>query len=497
MSTACKAIRSFILIAAALLISSQLWAASSVPQVYLVQNSGWMLPFYDDPNSRLKDIVTELSGRVKQHGGGQQILASFNQSLGDNKSPRLHYQGDEQNKFNEAIKSIEPAHKPGRSTYTDTDFKEAIVGAITNYSPGKSCLIWIITNNKNSPDNSHETVERNKEFYHFLQESGEIKRIVAFPYAMKVQSKSQPNFRSNGLMIYAMAYGDAADQLLQQMLAANAPFGKQAARLKPLNAEALTFIPKGVKGSNSVKASVPDRKTLVLSFDAASKPEVAEIHGQFRNDFYPYDIRSANVGMTSGFRGGKEGISSQLSTDKITNIPAGGMSSDIVVKISVPPVPSPWSPEVILGSGYRSNGVLQFELTDQQLGISKEFVQSMSEIFPNDPLPDLFVPGESAKKSVTKQPLLIQVVYPSWPTIVLGLLLLAIIGSVITSLLVMRREKIYKVSVDGVQKPYGLRPFGEAVIKNAEGERVGVLKRGFGKPAFILDKGKSCNVRVM
>lgn len=498
MSRTYGGIRNFAIVAIISLFScTSLWAASSVPQVFLVQNSGWMLPFYDDPGSRLKDIVVELSDRVRKYGGEQQVVASFNQTSGENKSPRLHYNGTDSNKINDAIRSIEPARKPGKTIYADTDFKEAIVGAITNYSPGKSCLIWIVTNNKNSPDNSLETVKRNKEFYRFLQESGEIKRIVAFPYPMKVQSKSQPNFRANGLMIYAMAYGDPADQLLQKMLASNAPFGKQAARLKPLNAEALTFIPKGVKGSNSIGATIPDGKTLVLSFDAASKPDVAEIHGQFRNDFYPYDIRSASVGMTSGFRGDKGGITTQLSTDRISNIPAGGMSSDIVVKIGVPPIPSLWSPEVIFGSGYRANGIIRFELKDQQLQISRDFVKTMSELFPNDPLPDLFVPGEIANNSVTTQPLLIQVLYPSWPTIVVGGLLFLIIGTAIAGIVVLRREKIYRVSVDGTQKPYGLRPFAEAVLKNSQGERVGVLKRGLGKPITILDKGKNCIVRVM
>jgi hypothetical protein len=497
MSAVYRAMQHLVISAVFLLFGSPVLAAGTVPQLFLVQNSGWMLPFYDDPGSRLKDIVQELSERVRHFDGGQQVLASFNQSLGDNKSPRLHYQGDDLKKFSGALRLIEPARKPGRSTYADTDFKEAIVGAITDYSPGKSCLIWVVTNNKNSPDNSHETVERNKEFYRFLQESGEIKRIVAFPYSMKVQSTSQPGFRSNGLMIYAMAYGDPADRLLQRMLAASAPFGKQAARLKPLNAEALTFVPKGVKGGNDVKASISNLKTLVLSFDAKRKPDLAEIHGQLRNDFYPYDIRSARVTMSSGFRGGKEGITSQLSTDSLTDIPAGGLSSDLVVKLSVPPVPSIWSPEVILGSGYRSNGMLQFELTDQKLGISPEFVQSMAEIFPNDPLPDLFVPGESARYSVTRQPLLIQVVYPSWPALVLGSLLLALIGGGMTALVVLRREKIYKISVDGMQKTYGLRPFGDAVVKNELGERVGVLKRGIGKPEAEVDKGKSCTIRVM
>ncbi|MGB5158064.1 MAG: hypothetical protein WBN77_11605 [Desulfobacterales bacterium] len=492
-----RVIRHLVFVITVLLYNTPLWAASSVPQVFLVQNSGWMLPFYDDPGSRLKDIVVELSDRVRKYGGEQQVVASFNQTWGENKSPHLYYNGNDRNKINDAIRSIEPAHKPGKTTYADTDFKEAIVGAINDFSPGKSCLLWIITNNKNSPDNSPETVKKNKEFYHFLQESGEIKRIVAFPYSLKVQSRSQPNFRANGLMIYALAYGDAADQLLQQMLSVNAPFGKQAARLKPLNAEALTFIPKGVRGSNSVKASVPDHKTLVLSFNAASKPEVAEISGQFRNDFYPYDIRSAIVCMTSGFRGGKEGITSQLSTDKISNIPAGSLSSDILVRISVPPIPSSWSPEVIFGAGYRANGVIRFELKDQRLEISRDFVKTMSDLFPNDPLPDLFVPGEIANNSVTMQPLLIQGIYPIWPTIVIGVLLLLIIGITITGIVVLRREKIYRVSVDGTQKPYGLRPFGKAVIKNSQGERVGMLKRGLGKPVATTDKGKNCNVRVM
>jgi hypothetical protein len=456
-----------------------------------------MLPFYDDPTSRFKDIIVELSSRVRQYGGSEQIIASFNQSIGENKSPQMEYEGEDQNKIIAALRSIEPARKPGRSTYTDTDFQEAIVGAIRNYSPGKSCLLWIVTNNKNSPDNSPETVKKNKEFYQFLQDAGEIKRIVAFPYPMKVQSSFMPNFRASGLMIYALAYGGPADRLLQQMLAVNAPFGKQPARLKPLDAEALTFVPKGVSGNDSVKAYVSDGKTLVLSLDAANKPGSVQIIGQFRNDFFPYDISSAGVGMSSEFQGGKGGIDAYLSTNTISNIPAGGLSPDIKITISVPPIPSPWSPEVILGSGYKVNGMIHFELKDQDLVISRDFVKSMSQLFPDDPLPDLFVPGESAKSSVTTQPLLIQVVYPSWPTILVGALLLALIGIVIVGAINLRREKIYRVSVDGIQKPYGLRPFATAVIKNSQGERMGILKRGMGKPVPVLDRGKHCNVRVM
>jgi len=477
--------------------STQLLAAKNVPQIFLIQNSGWMLPFYDDPNSQLKELVIELVVRVRSYGGDEQVIASFNQSIGDNISPRLHFRGTDNDKVTGAIRSIEPAHKPGRTSYTDTDFQEAIVGAITNYSPGKSCLIWIVTNNKNSPDNSQETVEKNKDFYSFLQTSSDIKRIAAFPLQMRVQSKSNPNFRGSGLMIYAIAYGDPADFLLQQMLAANAPFGRKAARLKPLNAEALTFLPGSIKGNDSIRVNLVANNTLVLSFDAAGKPEVVEIRGQFRNDFYPYDIHNASIGVASAFRGGTEGITAQLSTDKISNIPASGVSDEVTVTVTIPPVPSFWSPEVIFGSGYKVQGILQFQLNDQQLEISKNFVKSMSELFPNDPLPELFVPGESAKRSITTQPLVLQIEYPIWPMFALGGLFLFLIGTPVAAMGVFRREKIYRVSVDGLQKSYGLRPLRQVVIMNGQGSRVGVLKRGIGKPVFILDKGKECSVRLM
>lgn len=479
-------------------LATTAFAESTVPQVLLVQNSGWMLPFYDDPNSRFKDIVGELSDRLSKYGQ-EQIVASFNQSVGDNKSPLLHYKGSDSAKIREAIKSIQVAKKPGKQTYADTDFKEAIVGAVTQFSPGKSCLLWIVTNNKNSPNNSAETIEKNKEFYNFIQNTRDIKRIVAFPFPLNVQSNSKSEYRANGLMFYALAYGAQADEVLLRMLRSNAPFGKQPARLKPLNSEALTFVPQGVKNRDVRVNLAQDHKTLIMTFSADSKPEVAELIGQLRNDFYPYDIKSAEIEInTDGFKvKGEDKISVELSTKYITNIPAGGVSPELGVKIKVPAIPSPWDPEVIFGNGYRARGVIRFELDDQKLTISNDFTKSMAELFPKDPLPDLFVPGEAAENSVTTQNLIIVVEYPSWPLLVLAMLGLTLLGLLILSMTKMRNEKVFRVSIDGNQKSYGMRPFTEVILKNQQGERVGLLKRGMGQPVPLIDKGKNCSVRVM
>ena len=71
-----RAARLFILLLALLGIAPA-WA---VPQVVLVQNSGWMEPFYTDPHSQFKPLVAALAGSVAQPGDAL-VLAAFNQSL--------------------------------------------------------------------------------------------------------------------------------------------------------------------------------------------------------------------------------------------------------------------------------------------------------------------------------------------------------------------------------------------------------------------------------
>lgn len=87
--------------------------------------------------------------------------------------------------------------------------------------------------------------------------------------------------------------------------------------------------------------------------------------------------------------------------------------------------------------------------------------------------------------------------YPGWPLFVLAVLGLILAGSLISGLVLMRRERVFRVSVDGVQKSYGLKPFAEVVIKDQQGIKVGVLKRSLGQAVPVLDKGKTNSVRVM
>jgi len=467
---------------------------AKVTNIFLVQNSGWMEPFYSDTGSRFKPLILEIIKRVRESSPIDEIvIANFNQSDGANKSPSLLYRGLVDVDIESAIGRMRLATKPS-GALADTDFKEALFGAIGEYSNRQPAILWVFTNNKNSPKNSPETAQKNKEFYQWVDSETSIGRIVAFPFKSPVKGKY---YQARGVMIYGIAYGSEADVHLQSMVAANRPFGKQPARLKPLNADALTFVPTGSQvGKDYEVGLLADRKTVQIEFSGDSKAHIAQLDGVFRNDFYPYDIKSADIEFGAQFRGERGGIEADIHPEKVANIPAGGQSSPIKIRIAIPPLPSVWEPSVLFGSGHRIPGEMHFKLKEQELTISRAFLDEMGELFPGDPLPDLFVPGVSAKNSTTSRPIIISVNYPTWPLIVVvsGLLVFVVGGLFMLNALL--RPKKFKVTVDGVQKTYAMKAFATVSVLNGRGELIGNLKRGLGKPSAVLEANSQGSIHV-
>lgn len=476
-------------------ISAAIAADSTVLNVFMVQNSGWMEPFYVDGNSKFKSLVKAVIEKVSKRGD-EVVVASFNQSIGDNRSPLLAYRGNDPNGIVKALQDLQLAKKPGEHKYADTDFKEAIFGAITQFSPGRPCILWIFTNNKNSPQNSPETALKNREFYRWLQDEENIKRIVAYTYPMPVQGKY---FQANGMMIYAIAYGKPANDQLESLIASKLPFEDQPARLKPLNADAVTFVPTGVEKNGKYTVTLaPDRNTLIIQFDSSNKVEEAVISGAFRNDFYPYDITSADISMDVKFYGESHGIRSSIEPHKLTSIAAGKQSSSVAVRIGIPALPNMWKhPEIIFKTGYRAQAIMEFTLANQQLQLSPDFLQRMNRLFPGDPLPEIFVPGDTAKESITSRPLVVMVEYPVWPLVILVVLSLILLSGGVLFLTAVAKPRKYTVLVDGMQKTYSMKAFAECALYTDRGDRIGRLKRSLGKPIVRLEEGYKGQVKVL
>ena len=96
-------------------------------------------------------------------------------------------------------------------------------------------MLWIFTNNKNSPNNDAQTRERNRDFYNLLHKEPSISKTLAFPLHMPVKGQL---FEAQGLMVYALAYGEPAAKALDAIMAQgrlSKVLTKPPARLKPVD----------------------------------------------------------------------------------------------------------------------------------------------------------------------------------------------------------------------------------------------------------------------
>lgn len=90
--------------------------AQAASHVFLVQNSGWMEPFYTDPKSPYKALVTEVV-QAAMVPGDALVLASFNQGVAGAPSPRalLAQQGKpDRAKLRGVLDPLEVGRKPAR-----------------------------------------------------------------------------------------------------------------------------------------------------------------------------------------------------------------------------------------------------------------------------------------------------------------------------------------------------------------------------------------------
>jgi len=445
-----------------------------VRQVVLVQNSGWMEPFYTDKASPLKPLVANLASAVA--GRDEVVVGLFNQADEVHLSPEWIYRGPGGGAgLGQALAGAGLVRKQS-GAYADTDFKEALLGAIKQGLGNQSGIVWIVTNNKNSPNNSDAVIARNREFYELLHGEGVIPRIAAFPFKSSVQGE---HYRANGLMIYAIAYGQPADAALQSLL--EVPALKQVlpeghVRLKPLTVTAVRFIPTGAAGSPGTKVGLAqDRLTLVLSFNVDNHMRVAQVRGRFENLFNPYRIRSAKVSLVAPPAIGLRGA---VSMDTLQALDPGQQSDELTLSLGLPPLPSQWSREVLLRSGYERRGAIDVRLDDQQLELSSAFTARMAELFPGDPLPDVFLPPVKAGTSITRVPLLLRVTYPVWPAVVVyggGLILL--IGLLLGAALLGGARNV-TVLVDGQSRQYRLKPLASMQVMDERDGHVATIKRG-------------------
>jgi hypothetical protein len=407
-------------------------ASAATPHVFLVQNSGWMEPFYSDPRSPFKPLVAGLALAVAQPGDSL-VLAAFNQSQPNAPSPRAlvstRVGKDTRASVTAALAGLDTARKPG-GALADTDLGEAVSAAMGQALGGRDGIVWLITNNRNSPNNDQATAQRNREFYQLIHSGGAIRTALAFPLRMQVQGQ---HYRANGLMIYAFAIGAQGKAALDRLLASGGirkVITEPPARLKPLDRDTVRLVPRKVEDAPGVSFAVGANGALRADIAPNATSPTAKIAWHLENTMYPYTIVSATLSARSKLGGENRPV--LLASTRVSTL-APGKPQPLASTLQLPTaqLPGKWSMEAFkaAGSAYVLPGAIEVHLADQKLALSQGFRERMAALFPGDPLPEIFTPPASIQASSAVLPLEVRVHYGSGPLFAAGGALLALLAA--------------------------------------------------------------------
>lgn len=467
-------------LALALALSGWAATAQALPQVFLVQNSGWMEPFYSDPASPFKPLVAAVVGAVTSPGDPV-VLAAFNQSRPGAPSPRallsLTADASLRQRATAALGALDVAQKPNSSALADTDLGEAVNAAIVSALAGKAGIVWLFTNNRNSPNNDQATARRNREFYTLIHQGSAITKALAFPLKMPVQGT---HYRANGLMVYAFAVGAEGARALDLLLAGarmQQVITEPPARLKPIDRDTVGLSPRQVTGAPGVTLSMAPNGVLRVDVDAAVRTPTASIVWNLENRIYPYTIGSASLSARSHVGGENRPIT--LGSTQVDQL-APGKPEPLASTLQLPvkALPGKWSMAALesAGSAYVLPGRIELALSDQKLVLSTAFRQRMAALFPGDPLPDIFTPPATIEASRAALPLEVRVHYGMAPLLALGAAALALLAAAVAAAALYGRARKALVTVDGELRTMQGRAGSTQAIYDQSGQQVARLK---------------------
>lgn len=472
--------------AAYLSLSGMPALAAGIQQAFLVQNSGWMEPFYTDPSSQLKALVAAVANAAT--GANDPVFTlAFSQSTTVNVSPSLLASSRGASDIGRQLSELNLARKGLGVTLADTDFKEAITKTITGPFKTEPGIIWIFTNNKNSPNNDTQTAARNRDFYRLLHLEPSITKTLVFPLKMPVQGK---HYSALGLMVYALAYGKPAAETLDRIMTEGrltrvltfAP-----ARLKPVDQDAVRIVPETVKNAPNVRVSLgADQRTLVLDVKATDLVPTVTLQAKLENLFYPYVIQRASVMAT--LQSNVQRTPVRVEPDFVQGLQPGAKQQvEVSFTLPIEQIPSAWSAQALKAMGKKVLLPLTVDLalTGQQLTMSNDFATELRELFPGDPISEVFTPPDSVRASQVRVPLLVRIQYPLTPVLVVMVTALVLVSVLFALVPALRSGKRYELVVDGHKRYIVLKPFSSIDIRSSEGRPVGKIKRALGRPQVL------------
>ena len=457
-------------------------AQNGLASVYLVQNSGWMEPFYADPQSPFRALVAALIGRSS--ADGETVIADFNQNgqIANRVSPKMYYCGrPDAAAIARAVGAIDLPQQNGR--LADADFDGALVRAIDQILDGQQGIVWIVTNNKNSPNNSQQVNDNTRAFAARLSNTADLPAVVAYPVRMPVRGRL---YRDQGLIIYGIAHGPkAADQLARvvQSPGMRDLFADPPVRLKPLANAPLLFTPLSTPAGGMTAAVAPDG-TLVVDGVPGGQASRLEVVGTLTSEYYPQVIDRADVHVAwRGLDGqqGADALQGAVEPAELHRLAPRDVLQNVRVSIGIPAVARARGLAGLLQKDVFIGGTLAIDLTAMKLTLSDPFREKMARIAALDQLPSVFFDYASVADAETRVPVRLRIRFSPVPLVLaLATAAGAAVGLATTAWLV-RRERMQLASLGGQERRIRLRAFESRTAAGQDGRTYRVRGTLFGR----------------
>ena len=462
-----------------------------IRQVYLVQDSGWMEPFYADPRAPFRPLVGALVAQSRL-SNVPVTVAAFDQNgqAPGRPSPLVLFAGPYQaSAVDGALAALQPPRKPS-GAFLDTDFAGAFRAARARLLDGGQGVVWIVTNNKNSPNNSADVRRNTQRFYADLANDAQVTRISGFLVRMPAQGRV---FTERGLVVYGVAVGEDAARALDLITSAASPLrqglfrANPPLRLKPLTRQALTLRIDGSRAEGGASAYT-DRGVLVVRGVREGRAGRLHLTGAVRNALYPYRIEQARLTPVWTRFGKGDGAAAQaaITPDTLHDLSgAGDAEQRVTLDLVLPPLRA----HDLLQGEAAADGVLEVRLSDVRLGFDPAFLARAQGVFGGDvlsaavgapgALPDLFYRGREVREATTRLPVRMIVEFAAWPLWLIGGAIALMLAAGGWAWSRMGRPRRFTSRLLG--REVVLRRARE-VLPDADGRRVEITRRLFGAP---------------
>lgn len=424
--------------------------------IFLFDNSGSMLPYYNSPQSNFKLFSKAL---IKNSAKGSDKAGIYLFTKTDQKrainSPKMLYNGSADEMLPDKIfMKFIPMRGNDNLTGT-TDLIEALDKGIAAIE-GNSAVIWLITDNINDNSGSGDSSYSNTlEFYKKLRSDANIQKILLYPIPEKAEFEGDA---AKGFVAYGIVYSktrlsqselESYDTILR-----GAGIKEKAITLKPLDIGTIVLRPQVTQSKITDGKIYFDGSSLRgKGFEEGEKVQETFSDLTLKSNLYPYIIKSAklSVGLdnfTSSDYSVKSLGTQTISPSTVSNVSPEGEVTGFSVIFNLPEITPNFSFNTIFKEDFTIGGDLILEVSQVDILLDENYVNRFRELFALQSVPEIFQPVLKDKKIITKIPLEIRMKYGPWRLFVLIGLIALLLGLILFFLYVLFKKKCFGLSID-------------------------------------------------